>query len=127
MATTVDKAQKAKGINGSTRADLKFSVSRVRAGMKAHGDVKRVSAVAPVFLAAVLEYLTAEIVDLSAVVTVANGKKTINPRAIQLAIRNDDELSNLLGTMEISTGGVMPNINPQLLPPARKGSKTVTA
>uniref|UniRef100_A0A804N162 Histone H2A n=1 Tax=Zea mays TaxID=4577 RepID=A0A804N162_MAIZE len=33
-----------------------------------------------------------------------------------LAVRNDEELSKLLGTVTIAAGGVMPNIHQTLLP-----------
>ena len=36
---------------------------------------------------------------------------SINPRHIQLAIRNDDELSKLLGGVTVASGGVLPNIH----------------
>lgn len=38
------------------------------------------------------------------------------PRHIQLAIRNDEELSKLLGNVVIAQGGVLPNIHSVLLP-----------
>ncbi|ORY46103.1 hypothetical protein BCR33DRAFT_716106 [Rhizoclosmatium globosum] len=40
----------------------------------------------------------------------------IIPRHLQLAIRNDEELNKLLGTVTIAQGGVLPNIQPSLLP-----------
>ena len=40
------------------------------------------------------------------------------PRHIQLAIRNDEELSKLLGMVTIREGGVLPNIHSVLLPKA---------
>ena len=46
---------------------------------------------------------------------------SIIPRHIQLAIRNDEELSKLLGTVTIAAGGVLPNIHSVLLP--KKGEK----
>ena len=47
----------------------------------------------------------------------ADNKKTrIVPRHIQLAVRNDEELSKLLGSVTIAAGGVLPNIHSVLLP-----------
>ena len=45
---------------------------------------------------------------------------SIVPRHIQLAIRNDEELSKLLGTVTIASGGVLPNIHSVLLPKGEK-------
>ncbi|KAM0037412.1 putative transcription factor Hap3/NF-YB family [Helianthus debilis subsp. tardiflorus] len=45
-----------------------------------------------------------------------NKKNRINPRHVLLAIRNDDELGKLLAGVTIAHGGVLPNINPVLLP-----------
>lgn len=45
-----------------------------------------------------------------------NKKSRIVPRHIQLAVRNDEELSKLLGTVTIANGGVLPNIHQNLLP-----------
>lgn len=45
-----------------------------------------------------------------------NKKTRIVPRHIQLAVRNDEELSKLLGDVTIANGGVMPNIHNLLLP-----------
>lgn len=45
-----------------------------------------------------------------------NKKTRIIPRHIQLAVRNDEELSKLLGSVTIASGGVMPKIHQSLLP-----------
>lgn len=45
-----------------------------------------------------------------------NKKNRIVPRHIQLAVRNDEELSKLLGSVTIANGGVLPNIHQTLLP-----------
>lgn len=52
-----------------------------------------------------------------------NKKTRIIPRHIQLAVRNDEELSKLLGSVTIVNGGVLPKIHPNLLPKARKDKK----
>lgn len=45
-----------------------------------------------------------------------NKKNRIIPRHVLLAVRNDDELGKLLAGVTIAHGGVLPNINPVLLP-----------
>lgn len=45
-----------------------------------------------------------------------NKKNRIIPRHLLLAIRNDEELGKLLSGVTIAHGGVLPNINPVLLP-----------
>ena len=77
---------------------------------------ERIGAGAPVYLAAVLEYLAAEVLELSGNAARDNKKTRINPRHIQLAVRNDEELSKLLAGVTIAEGGVLPNIHAVLLP-----------
>lgn len=45
-----------------------------------------------------------------------NKKHRIIPRHLLLAVRNDEELGKLLAGVTIAHGGVLPNINPILLP-----------
>ena len=81
-----------------------------------HFFVRRISSDAisqgaPVYLAAVLEYLAAEILELAGNAARDNKKTRIIPRHLQLAIRNDEELNKLLGHVTIAQGGVLPNIH----------------
>jgi histone H2A len=83
---------------------------------------ERIGAGAPVYLAAVMEYLAAEILELAGNAARDNKKSRINPRHIQLAVRNDEELNKLLSGVTIAQGGVLPNIHNVLLP--KKPTKT---
>ncbi|XP_043858318.1 histone H2B type 1-M-like [Dromiciops gliroides] len=123
---------RAKAKTRSSRAGLQFPVGRVHRLLRKGNYAERVGAGAPVYLAAVLEYLTAEILELAGNAARDNKKTRIIPRHLQLAIRNDEELNKLLGRVTIAQGGVLPNIQAVLLPkkterksaPApKKGSK----
>ena len=107
----------------SSRAGLQFPVGRIHSQLRSGRYAKRVGAGAPVYLAAVLEYLAAEILELAGNAARDNKKARIVPRHIQLAIRNDEELNKLLNHVTIASGGVIPNIHASLLP--KKSRKSV--
>ncbi|XP_069751104.1 histone H2AX [Narcine bancroftii] len=107
---------RAKAKTRSSRAGLQFPVGRVHRLLRKGNYADRVGAGAPVYLAAVLEYLTAEILELAGNAARDNKKSRIIPRHLQLAIRNDEELNKLLGGVTIAQGGVLPNIQAVLLP-----------
>ena len=109
-----------KSTTRSAKAGLQFPVGRVGRYLKKGKYATRVGAGAPVYLAAVLEYLAAEVLELAGNASRDNKKPRIVPRHIQLAIRNDEELSKLLGTVTIASGGVLPNIHSVLLPKKSK-------
>ncbi|XP_069349441.1 histone H2A type 1-H-like [Eulemur rufifrons] len=100
----------------SSRAGLKFPVGRIHRLLRKGNYAERIGGGAPVYLAAVLEYLTAEILELAGNASRDNKKTRIIPRHLQLAIRNDEELNKLLGSVTIAQGGVLPNIQAVLLP-----------
>ena len=100
----------------SSRAGLQFPVGRVARYLRKGRYAARVGGGAPVYLAAVMEYLSAEILELAGNAARDNKKARIIPRHIQLAVRNDEELSKLLGGVTIAAGGVLPNIHQVLLP-----------
>ena len=116
-----------KAMSRSSKAGLQFPVGRIARFLKAGKYAERVGAGAPVYLAAVLEYLAAEVLELAGNAARDNKKTRIVPRHIQLAVRNDEELSRLLGTVTIASGGVMPNIHNLLLPKKAGGSAKAAA
>ncbi|KAF9787910.1 histone 2A [Thelephora terrestris] len=112
-----------KSISRSSKAGLQFPVGRIHRLLKKGNYAQRVGAGAPVYLAAVLEYLAAEILELAGNAARDNKKQRIIPRHLQLAIRNDEELHKLLGNVVISQGGVVPHIASELLPAKTKNRK----
>ena len=111
--------KKSKGVKSTTRsakAGLQFPVGRVHRHLREGRYAQRVGGGAPVYMAAVLEYLAAEILELAGNAARDNKKHRIIPRHIQLAARNDEELNKLLGDVTIAAGGVIPNIHSVLLP-----------
>ena len=115
---------KAKSKTRSFRAGLQFPVGRVHRFLRKGHYADRIGSGAPVYLAAVLEYLSAEILELAGNAARDNKKARIVPRHLQLAVRNDEELNKLLSGVTIAAGGVLPNIQAVLLPKKNeKGQK----
>ena len=117
------KSSGARAVSRSSKAGLQFPVGRIARFLKQGRFSERVGAGAPVYLAAVLEYLAAEVLELAGNAAKDNKKTRIVPRHIQLAIRNDEELNKLMANTTIAAGGVLPNINAFLLPRKEKGAK----
>ena len=116
------KASASKPTTKATKAGLQFPVGRIARFLKSGRHAERVGAGAPVYLAAVLEYLAAEVLELAGNAAKDNKKTRIIPRHIQLAVRNDEELNKLLKDTTIASGGVLPLINQFLIKaPVKKG------
>ena len=110
------KEAKRKFVSKTTRAGLQINVIRVFKQMKTHSSGNRkVHPNAAVYMAGILEYLAAEILELAGNAANDLRKKMVTPRHLQLAIRGDEELDTLIkGT--IAGGGVIPHIHKSLLP-----------
>ena len=59
------KAKGTKSLSRSSRAGLQFPVGRIHRFLRKGNYAKRVGAGAPVYMAAVMEYLAAEILELA--------------------------------------------------------------
>ncbi|KAL0413023.1 UNVERIFIED_CONTAM: Histone H2A.1 [Sesamum radiatum] len=88
--------ERKKAIPKSVKAGLQFPVGRIARFLKKGRYAQRTGIGAPIYMAAVLEYLAAEVLELAGNAARDNKKTRIIPRHVQLAIRNDEELGKLL-------------------------------
>jgi len=103
----------------TTKAGLVFSVARVLRKLKDGQYSRRVGVTGAVYLASVLEYLVAEVLELAGNCARFYKKKRVSPRCIQLSLLHDKELAMLTRGVVIPDGGVKPYIHPVLM---KKGS-----
>jgi len=121
--TVVAKSAPKKNKSLSQRAGLQFPVGRVHRLLKTKTK-QRVAKGAAVFTAAVLEYMTAEVLELSGNAAKDLKHRRITPRDIRLAIGGDEELAKTFEGTSIAGGGVIPQIHRKLLP-KKKGKKAL--
>ena len=103
-------------VSRTIKAGLTFPVSRIHRNLKKGRYAKLIGVGGAVYMASILEYLTAEILELAGNAARDLKKKRIIPRHLQLAIRNDEELNKLLCNVTIAEGGVLPHVHEVLLP-----------
>ena len=101
--------------SASCAAGLQFCVERtirkLWQQMGAHGDADSLSdtaAYTAVFVAAVIEYMCAELVELAGNAARDNRKSTIGPRHIYLGVWYDEELQKKFKDFAFCGGGVLP-------------------
>ena len=119
---SASKKRGGKTKSASARAGTLFPVGRMNRLMRHGRFSQRQSGTAGCFMAGVLEYLTAEILELAGGICEQHKKKTIAPKHLNLGIRSDDELAKLMCEVTIAAGGQLPNINEFFLK-KKKGGK----
>ncbi|KAM8753427.1 histone H2A-Bbd type 2/3-like [Rhynchonycteris naso] len=86
----------------TARAELSFSVSHLERLLREGHYAQRLSSSAPVFLAAIIEYLTATVLELAGNEAQKIGCRRITPELLDMAIHNNPLLNAFLGHATIS-------------------------
>ena len=118
---------RAKAVGTAVRSGLLFSVPRVGHLMKRDRLAGKIGKRPQIVLAAVMEYITSEILELAGNISQEAKKKRITPRHIMLSIANDEELSKIVPNAIFHESGVVPHIEPAMLKKAGKGGKEVVS
>uniref|UniRef100_A0A8C7WWX0 Histone H2A n=1 Tax=Oryzias sinensis TaxID=183150 RepID=A0A8C7WWX0_9TELE len=100
-------------LSRSSRAGVIFPVGRMMRYLRTGTHKYRIGMGAPVYMAAVIEYLAAEILELAGNAARDNKKGRITPRHIKLAVANDEELNQ--EPVPPFSGVKVPNVGETLL------------
>jgi len=119
---TVMRDRPKKRVTLSKKSGLVFPVSRVVRHLRRGKFAKHVGVAAGVYLAATLEYLVAEVLELAGNCAKYYKKRRIFPRCVLLTFRHDSELDALTRNAVVPQGGVKPFIHRELLPAERQVS-----
>ena len=79
---------------------------------------------APVFMAAIMKYMCAEVLELATTKCMQSKRKRLTPRHIELGIRSDPELARYFKDKTFFNGGMVPKgIDPRLAMKKKGGKK----
>ncbi|XP_004695261.1 PREDICTED: histone H2A-Bbd type 2/3 [Condylura cristata] len=109
VLTCLAAASRPRSRSRTARAELSFSVSHVERLLREGRYSQRLSASAPVFLAAIIQYLTATVLQLAGDEARNRGRTHITPELVDMAVHNNALLSPLFGATTISQVAPGPN------------------
>ena len=87
--------KKKKGASRSARAGIIFPVGRIVRYLRHSRYTERLNPTAAVYQAAVMEYITSEVLELAGNAARDNKRTRITPRHVYLAVRNDEDINKL--------------------------------
>ncbi len=107
-----------RGPTKTEKAGLQFSVSRCGRFLRKGRYADRYGAGAPVYMAAVAEYLLAEILEMAGGACLEQSRQYITPQMLSDAVKNDEELTTIFGKNTLFHNAHKPpiGVNPTLLP-----------
>lgn len=82
----------------SSRAGLLFPVSRIERQLRKGQFAERFGASAPVYLAAVLQWVTHKTMDMAGKISKKSNQQCISPSHLQMSVKNSSVLKHLLGS-----------------------------
>ncbi len=124
--TKITLAAKLPSCSRSNKAEIIFPPSILGKFLRRFGYSKiLVTACAPVYLAAVIEYITAEILNISSLRAQESRKNRITVRHMELGVRSDQEFNSLFNKLNIKLlgGGIQPGIHKEFLAKKKKNKK----
>lgn len=77
---------------------------------------ERISISSAAYMAGVLEYVSAEILEFAGLCCQESGRVIIQPKHLNLGVRSDEELTKLMSSVTIHQGGQKENILDALQP-----------
>ena len=116
-----------KSSSKSQKAGLTFPVARINRFMKGNSGTKRIGGSAPVYMTAVIEYVTAELMELAGNNTKKAGRKTVAPDDLTTALRGDADLAKVFAGHGIFVGDRINKISETIKYTAAKSKRSAAA
>lgn len=129
VAVPSNGKEKKAAASRSSKAGLTMPVSRVNRHLKLSRVTERVGCTTPVFMACVLEYVMAEVLELAGNQCLKEKRKRVSVADIVYAIRTDKELHKLTEGFRFFTGDKLQNVSqavtlePEKVEKVRNGEK----